>query len=274
MKNKWTGERLETFVYNENMIEHLHRYSIAIPYVKHKTVLDIASGEGYGSNLLSREAQFVFGVDIDAEAVAAAEAKYGSSKISFLQGSADEIPVETGTIDVVVSFETLEHHDKHEEMLAEIKRVLKPGGLLIMSSPDKKYYTDVTGYVNKFHVRELYADEFRALISRYFKHGAFLNQRFLAGSLITAERRELPMEVHSGKYEKLNSVVPFTPVYNLVIASDDRIREVADSIFTADEWYNILAADIAARFTSSFTWRIGSMVVKPLNLIRKIVRSN
>ena len=61
----WTGERLETFVFNDNTVEHLHRYAITFDYIKGKTVLDIASGEGYGSNLLSKYAEKVFGVDID-----------------------------------------------------------------------------------------------------------------------------------------------------------------------------------------------------------------
>lgn len=62
----WTGERLETFVFNETTIEHLHRYAIAMEFCSGKTVLDIACGEGYGSNLLSAKATHVTGMDADA----------------------------------------------------------------------------------------------------------------------------------------------------------------------------------------------------------------
>jgi len=62
--------------------------------------------------------------------------------------------------DLVVSFETIEHHDEHEQMLAEVKRVLKPDGMAIISSPDKAIYTDKPEYHNSFHVKELYREEF------------------------------------------------------------------------------------------------------------------
>ena len=61
----WTGERLETFIYTRDAIEHLHRYSLISKYISGKTVLDIACGEGYGSNIISKTAATVFGVDID-----------------------------------------------------------------------------------------------------------------------------------------------------------------------------------------------------------------
>jgi 2-polyprenyl-3-methyl-5-hydroxy-6-metoxy-1,4-benzoquinol methylase len=63
----------------------------------------------------------------------------------------------------VVSFETLEHHDKHDEMFLEIKRILRPGGLLLMSTPEKLFYTDLPNVQNEFHVKELYLEEFRDL---------------------------------------------------------------------------------------------------------------
>jgi 2-polyprenyl-3-methyl-5-hydroxy-6-metoxy-1,4-benzoquinol methylase len=69
MDKIYTGERLETFIINETMIEHLHRYSFAAQYIKSKDVLDIASGEGYGSKLLSIDAKHVFGIDINLTAI-------------------------------------------------------------------------------------------------------------------------------------------------------------------------------------------------------------
>ncbi|MGB7416076.1 MAG: class I SAM-dependent methyltransferase, partial [Thermosynechococcaceae cyanobacterium] len=126
----WKGERLETHIYNEVAVEHLHRYAITMELVKGKKVLDLASGEGYGSSLMAQVASHVTGVDISQEALDHARKKYLKSNLLFLQGSADNIPVESNTIDIVVSFETIEHHDKHEEMLLEIKRILKSDGLL------------------------------------------------------------------------------------------------------------------------------------------------
>lgn len=274
MKKEWTGERLETFVYNENMVEHLHRYSIAMSFITGKKVLDIASGEGYGTNLLAAKAEYIFGVDIDNIAIEAAKKKYAAGNISFLQGSADKIPLTDNSVDVVVSFETIEHHDKHDEMLQEIKRVLKPHGLLIMSSPDKKHYTDETGYHNKFHIKELYFGEFKSLICSYFKNTFFLNQRFLAGSVILSKSGQENFELYSGDYSILNAPVKFTPVYNLVIASDATIQEPPSSVFTTDQWLDIIIKEISQKFTSSATWNIGRVMIAPLIFVKHLFTKN
>src|SRR5690349_4921310 len=120
MKKEWTGERLETNIHSQVTAEHLHRYALAMEYVQDKTVLDIACGEGYGSNLLAQKAKSVVGVDIDKFIVSEAKNKYRKSNLSFLEGSA---PLDDQSIDVVVSFETLEHTSNHEQFLSEIKRV-------------------------------------------------------------------------------------------------------------------------------------------------------
>ena len=134
----WTGERLETFVFNETTIEHLHRYAIAMEFCSGKTVLDIACGEGYGSNLLSAKATHVTGMDADAITIEKATAKYKRDNLYFVQSKAEKIAAADTEFDIVVSLETLEHLSDHTAMMKEIKRVMKPGGLLIISTPDKK----------------------------------------------------------------------------------------------------------------------------------------
>lgn len=270
MKKEWSGERLETFVINETMIEHLHRYSIALPIVTNKIVLDIASGEGYGSNLLSAMAYHIYGVDIDQHTIEAAKQKYPSKNITFLHGSADKIPLSDKTVDVVVSFETIEHHDNHTAMLIEIKRVLKPGGVLIMSSPNKKYYSDETGFKNPFHIKELYLEEFKKLINTYFTNTYYYNQRFISGSIILAENRTEDFQIHSGRYNSLNRPIKFTPVYNLVIASDDMIILPADSLFKSDQLLNAIRMEVIKQYTSTFTWKIGRTFIAPLTYLKQI----
>ncbi|RZJ78014.1 MAG: class I SAM-dependent methyltransferase, partial [Chryseobacterium sp.] len=98
-KKNWTGERLETYIHSETATEHLHRYAVALEYVKDKVVLDIASGEGYGSNLMAEKAQAVIGVDIDQQSIVNAIHKYKRTNLSFLEGTADAIPLQSGTID-------------------------------------------------------------------------------------------------------------------------------------------------------------------------------
>ena len=82
----WTGERLVPSVTDQTAIEHLHRYSVALNLAAGKRVLDIASGEGYGSDMLARVAQHVIGVDICPDSVNHAAAKYRRSNLEFRLG--------------------------------------------------------------------------------------------------------------------------------------------------------------------------------------------
>ena len=109
MKKKFTGERLETTVVGRIATEHLHRYALSLKYVENKIVLDIACGEGYGSDILSKTAKFVYGVDIDKSTVEFARNKYSNGKIKFSVGSTSDIPLEDNSVDVITSFETIEH---------------------------------------------------------------------------------------------------------------------------------------------------------------------
>ena len=126
---EFTGERYVPAVGGEIRHEHLHRYAFASEFVRGKQVLDIACGEGYGSEMLARAAARVIGVDISPEAIDHATRSYGSRNgLQFLQGSAAALPLDDASIDVIVSFETIEHHAQHEEMMAEFSRVLRPTG--------------------------------------------------------------------------------------------------------------------------------------------------
>src|SRR4051794_6954873 len=106
---EWTGERLVTGVEGDVTLEHLHRYALAMEWARDRAVLDVACGEGYGSSLLARVARHVIGVDIDPRSVCHATRKYARSNLSYRAGSGTELPVESASVDLVVSFETLEH---------------------------------------------------------------------------------------------------------------------------------------------------------------------
>jgi len=228
----WTGERLVTCVNSYGAFDHLHRYALAIQLVKEKTVLDIASGEGYGSNLLAFHSKAVIGVDISSEAVLHSSKKYVRDNLEFRQGSADNIPLPDNSIDVVVSFETIEHHDKHDEMLFEIKRVLRPNGILIISSPDKLNYSDLPKYSNPFHIKELYKEEFEFLVKRFFSYVVFFNQKSISGSLIVPELNQFSFKEFDGDYYKFRTHNDLqNPIYNLCIACDEQINFPFASFF-------------------------------------------
>ncbi|HEY6233473.1 MAG TPA: class I SAM-dependent methyltransferase, partial [Candidatus Elarobacter sp.] len=163
MHMPFTGERYVPEVRGQIYYEHVHRYALAFELARDLDVLDIASGEGYGAAYLAIAARSVVGVDIDAESIRHAASRYTAMNLSFLAGSCTRIPLPDASIDLVVSFETLEHIEEHEQFMREVVRVLRPHGRLVISSPNKLVYSDEGHYHNPFHARELYFDQFRDL---------------------------------------------------------------------------------------------------------------
>lgn len=272
MKRKWTGERLETFIYGDVSVEHLHRYALSSIYVKDKVVLDIASGEGYGSFLMSKIASNVIGVDIDKEAIDKAKKKYINNNLIFLVGSADSIPLEDNSVDVLVSFETIEHHDKHEEMFIEIKRVLKPSGILIMSSPDKKYYFDLQKN-NPYHIKELYLEEFTDLSKKYFSNVKIYFQNCINGnSIIAAINSFENLKIFSGNFENIyESKLP--ALYNIVVASEIMVDEIDLFLFDGQIISKKINEDNINYIRSSTTFQLGGLILKPFIRIKQILKS-
>jgi ubiquinone/menaquinone biosynthesis C-methylase UbiE len=160
----WTGERYVPQIDGNIRFEHLHRYLIARELSRNKRVLDIACGEGYGAALLASVASHVVGVDIAGDVIAQASSTYPAPNIDFIEGSCEAIPLPDDAVDVVVSFETIEHVSDHQLMMSEICRVLRPRGLLVISSPDRREYSDTIGNRNPFHVKELDREEFEQLL--------------------------------------------------------------------------------------------------------------
>jgi ubiquinone/menaquinone biosynthesis C-methylase UbiE len=184
----FTGERFHPNLAGEMWAEHWHRYHFVLPLIAGKKVLDVASGEGYGSALMGSVAAAVTGVDVSNDAVAHASAAYAERKnLEFRQGSCAKLPFNDATFDAVVSFETIEHITEQNEFLDEIKRVLKPAGVVIMSSPNRAEYSDARGYSNEFHVKELYRAEFADLLGARFRHVRWFSQRNAFVSMIVPE---------------------------------------------------------------------------------------
>ena len=217
-------------------LEHNHRYRFASQLVAGKDVLDIASGEGYGSAWLARYARSVVGVDISPESVTHAKARYAAGNLEYRVGSCSAIPLGAATVDAVVSFETIEHLHEHEEMMREVKRVLRPGGVLVISSPDKFEYSDKPRFQNPFHVRELYRSEFSALLSQHFRHFALYGQRVLVGSVIFPELAptKISFERLGDPDDESSEKLP-APLYLIAIASDGPLAASSGGVLEQPE---------------------------------------
>ena len=146
--------------------EHEIRYVFAKKFVKGKKVVDIACGSGYGSNMLVRSgAKILYGIDNDKAAISYAKQKYKDGNIKFTLGNAEKIPLRSNLADIIVSFETIEHLKYPKKFLKEIKRTLKPKGILILSTPNR----DISYEDNPYHLKEYTLPELDMLLSDFSK---------------------------------------------------------------------------------------------------------
>ena len=183
----FTGERFTPELRGAIMYEHWHRYAVVAAHVRGQRVLDAACGEGYGSFLLANAGARVVGIDISADAVAHAGERYARADLEFKVGSVTALPLPDDSVDVVVSFETIEHLVEQREMLAEFRRVLTPSGVLVISSPNRPVYNEAGEVDNHFHVGELDRAELKSLLDRAFPQQQWHAQRVVAQSALWAE---------------------------------------------------------------------------------------
>ncbi len=233
---KEEGERMVPAFHRGNLVygEHISRYESVKELLKDKTVLDIASGSGYGTYLLAEKAKKIYGVDVDEDAVEYAKRNYGGKNIEYLLGDAEKIPLEDKSVDVVVTFETIEHIKDYKKFMREIKRVLKPGGFAVISTPNDPEFPEG----NHFHLHEFEEKELGLLIAQYFKYQKFYYQyTWLAAGIVSDEKasqeKSYPLDLHNV------APVPTTKaIYFLVVCSDEAIsaHTIDDSLFLSEHY--------------------------------------
>jgi len=277
---KFTGERHLPQIENANALSHYHRYYFVLNQIdlEGKVVLDIACGEGYGANILSGKAKLVYGVDISSETIDHARKAYFKEKIKFLVASVASVPLEDKSVDIVVSFETIEHHNQHIQMMQEIKRVLKYDGILIISSPNKGYYEKYyPGFINEYHVKELYQEEFKNLIKQYFKHTNIFIQNNVEGSFISNEsencnyKRPFQIEKTSG----VSHIIE--PRFNISIASDSELSFSSSISICRLSFQSEMSSIVEEQsllienIYNSGAWKLARFLLYPVQLLRKII---
>lgn len=221
---EFTGERFTPECVREIWYEHYHRYAFARPLAAGRRVLDAACGEGYGSALLAQTAASVLGLDIAATAVAHARARYGNvPNLRFEEADVTRLDLEPASVDLVVSFETLEHVERQEALVDGFARALTDDGLLLISSPDKATYSDAAGFRNEYHVRELYRDELLALLAPRFPHVRLYGQRLLFQSALWAIDDDLAagpaQAVTAGDDGSVEPGLKYPPMYYVALCS-------------------------------------------------------
>lgn len=179
----YTGERMipDCNSGQETYAEHLLRYEFSAQFVKGKVVLDVACGSGYGTSYLARQgAMRVYGLDISQDAVEYAERHYFHEKCEFVVADAENMPWPNDFFDVIISFETLEHVRNCGIFLDQVRRLLKPDGLFVVSTPNRA----LSHSNNPFHLKEFYVEELeRELKSRYENVRLFSQSTFTLQSL-------------------------------------------------------------------------------------------
>ena len=230
-------ERCANTGFGVEFLEHLHRYRLARTYCSGKVVLDAACGTGYGSAILAETAAAVHGIDIADEAVALCRKTFHRENLSFQTASVESLPFPDRFFDVIVSFETIEHvpEEVQKKFLAEIRRLLKPDGVLVISSPDRQYYTVERNKVNPYHVAEFFRRDFFALLEGSFRYCRKADQKIYLCSLVKSERPEAELAVFSSfQSESGQPVITERPPhdfwYNIAVASNVPVAPLPDSV--------------------------------------------
>jgi GT2 family glycosyltransferase/SAM-dependent methyltransferase len=242
---EWTGERMVPWAPDVQVIyEHLHRYWFAATLATGHRVLDVGSGEGYGTAILASAGASAVGIELDEESVAHSRANYQADNLEFRVGTALDLSAfADGEFGLVVCFEVLEHIAEQEQLLDGIARVLGPDGALVCSTPERLTYSELAGQQNPFHVRELTEAEFRAMLGERFGEVRLWGQRTSTGSAIypidgTARTGQTVFVEPEGD-EWRRAAAPI-PMYMIAMASARPLAEMADQSMLVDTSQGLL----------------------------------
>ena len=237
-----TGERTVPGIPEENYWFRRHEvvYAAIAAECSDRVVLEAGCGEGYGADLLAGTARRVLALDYDATAVAHVGRRY--PRVGPARANLVALPVATGSIDVVVSLQVIEHLWEQERFLRECARVLRPRGRLLVSTPNRITFSPGRDTpLNPFHTRELDPGELAGLVREAgfgevvvqgLSHGPRLRELDQAhgGSLVAAQ---LAVAVSGRDWpDRLRTDVAGVRAGDFVLHDDD-VAECLDLLVTA-----------------------------------------
>lgn len=216
MELKDTSERMVAEFYQADpqryliYLYHLATYKFASRSVIGKKVLDFGCGSGYGTAFIADECSSIIGIDIARDAIEYASTHYSKPNLSFLvvdRIEAASLPFDDQSFETVLSFQVIEHINGVNKYLSEINRVLVPGGVLILATPDRSQrLLPLQKPWNFWHVQEYSARSLDKLIRRYFKNVDVLK---MGG---TREIIDIEIKrVNKNKWLTLPLTLPFVP---------------------------------------------------------------
>ena len=263
---EFTGERLIPGEVDIDLLnEHMARYHFAVRLARGKRVLDAGCGAGYGSAELAEVAESVTGIDIAPAALDYARAHYALPNLAFEQASCTQLPYADGAFDLVVAFEVIEHLENWRDFLQEVRRVLAPAGQLIVSTPNRLYYTESRGRdgANPFHVHEFDFDEFNRELKQFFPYVTMFLENHVEGVTFqpheaghTVEARvdtaaPVPDESHfflavcAHRPQIGNPTFLYVPrVANVLRERERHIAKLEGELATKDEWLDKAQLDL------------------------------
>ena len=161
-----TGERTVPGIVEENYWFRRHEaaYRALRSYCRGAVVLEAGCGEGYGADLLARDAAAVVGLDYDALTAAHVARAYPAVRV--VRGNLAALPLRSSTVDIVANLQVIEHLWDQEGFLAECARVLRPGGRLLVTTPNRITFSPGRDTpLNPFHTRELSPSEMDSMLT-------------------------------------------------------------------------------------------------------------
>jgi ubiquinone/menaquinone biosynthesis C-methylase UbiE len=243
-----TGERLVPGAHPDHIVEaeHIARYELVGEIAAGRAALDAGCGAGYGAAILARSgARSVAGVDVDPEAVAFAEDRYGDVA-SFQTGNLLALPYDDDAFDLVVCFEAIEHVVDPERALDELRRVTAAEGVLAISTPNRGVYRED----NPFHVKELTTEELREALQARFANVRIFRQQVHMATLLSDDDGQAAADPGTevpASVRKLAGQEAGQELYAVALAGDGELPEVPNvavlgGAVAVRQWQDSLAA--------------------------------